>query len=86
MDAALGVINKFNLNSGDFREYYERLGQYFVANNIVNGAQKTAIFIIVIEDETYSLLRSLIAPAKANTRTAIQLAQTLINTLNPSQS
>ena len=83
MAAALGVINTFNLNSADFREYYERLEQYFVADNIINGPKKTAIFITVIGDETYSLLRSRIAPAKPNTRNAIQLAQTLIEHLKP---
>ena len=78
-----GNINAFNLQDGDFNEYYERLEQYFVANKIDDAKQKTAISITVIGDEAYSLLRSLLAPTRPNTKSSEELARTLADHLKP---
>ena len=74
--AVFGTINSFNIKDGDFDGYNERLNQYFVANKIVDADQKRAIFITVIGDEAYSLLRSLLAPTKPNTKTYDELSKT----------
>ena len=78
-----GIINSFDLSGGDFTEYNERVEQYFVANKIDDAAQKRAIFITIIGDETYSLLRSLLAPAKPNTKSYEDLANILNDHLKP---
>ena len=78
-----GVISPFNLQHGDFNEYMERLEQYFVANKIEDDKQKTAIFITVIGEETYSLLRNLMAPIKPHSKSCTELANLLIEHLNP---
>ena len=83
MSSLFGVINPFNLNDGDFSEYYERIEQYFIANKIEDEAQKTAIFITVIGDETYSLLKNLLAPTKPSTKSAKDLAKVLTGHLKP---
>ena len=77
------TISPFNLTDGDFGEYYERLEQYFVANTIGDDGQKTAIFITVIGDETYSLLRSLLAPTKPHTKSSGELTKVLIDHHTP---
>ena len=83
MAALFGTINEFDVANGDFVEYNERIEQYFVANKIEDAAQRTAIFITVIGDEAYSLLRSLLAPVKPNTKSYAELAKTLIDHLKP---
>ena len=83
--STFGKINAFNVKDGDFNEYNERLEQYFVANNIEDASQKRAIFITVIGDEAYSLLRSLLAPEKPNTKSCEELAQTLLEHLKPKE-
>ena len=56
MAVMFGVINPLNLSGGDITE---RLEQYLVANKIGDEGQKMAIFITVIGDDTYSLLRNI---------------------------
>ena len=58
-----GIVEPFDPKDGDFSEYVERLEQYFLANTVAD-AKKVAILLTVIGKETYSLLRSLVAPTQ----------------------
>ena len=77
-----GVISPFNLRQGDFAEYLERLEQYFVAND-VPAEKETVILITVIGEESYSLLRTLLAPAKPHTMGYAALSKVLVDHLGP---
>ena len=83
MSSLFGTIEPFDLKEGDFVEYTERLDQYFVANKIEDAAQKRAIFITLIGNDAYSLLRSLLSPVKPNTKTYTELVTTLTDHLKP---
>ena len=80
--SSYGTISPFN-STDDFGEYYERVEQYFVAIKIDDDGQKTVIFITVIGDETYSLLRSFLAPTNPHTKSSGELAKVLIDHLTP---
>ena len=67
--AVLGTIDQFDIKSGEFEEYLERVEQYFVANDIDDDKKKVAVFITAIGRDTYVVLRSLLAPDKPNTKT-----------------
>ena len=59
--AVFGKVDSFELKSGDFVEYTERVEQFFIANEIEDANKKTRVFITVAGAETYSLLHSLLA-------------------------
>ena len=60
--ALLGRIDSFDLKTDNITEYIERVEQYFIANDVTDEKKQTAIFLTVIGNETYSLLRTLLAP------------------------
>ena len=60
--ALLGRTDSFDLEMDNITEYIERVEQYFIANDVTDEKKQTAIFLTVIWDETYSLLRNLLAP------------------------
>ena len=62
MAIILGKIDEFNCKIDDIDEYYERVEQYFYANDVKDEKKQTAIFLTVIGNEAYSLLRNLFAP------------------------
>ena len=63
-------------------EYVERIEQYFVANGINDDGKKKGILLTVVGSETYSLLRSLVSPAKSSEKTLEEIIETLKNHLN----
>ena len=83
MVSTFGNIDVFDVESGDFSEYNERIEQYFVANKIDEAAQKRGIFITLIGEQAYSLLRSVLAPEKPNTKSYEELSKTLCDHLKP---
>ena len=82
MAALLGNMEQFDLKSEDWREYTERLEQYFLANDI-DEKKQTAVFLTVIGPETYGLLRNLLAPIKPSTKSVGELVHMLDKHLNP---
>ena len=78
-----GSVEPFDLANGNFVEYIERLNQYFLANDINDNTKKRAIFITVIGNELYSLVRSLLAPAQPANTSYDNLVTTLSNHLTP---
>ena len=81
--ALVGKIDSFNHGSDDICEYIERLDQYFFANDINDAKKKTAIFLTVIGNDTYSLLRNLLAPVSPSTKTVEELFEILKEHLKP---
>ena len=79
-----GSIHEFNLGSTDsWKDYTERLGQYFLANDVDAEAKKKAILLTVIGTPTYSLLKSLLSPTLPSDKTYDQLIDTLKKHLSP---
>ena len=60
--ALLGRIDSFDLKTDNITKYIERVEQYFIENDVTDEKKQTAIFLTVIGNETYSLLRTLLAP------------------------
>ena len=52
--------------------------QYFISNDVTDEKKQTAIFLTVIGNETYSLLRNLLAPESPVGKTVKTLSETLI--------
>ena len=52
--------------------------QYFISNDVTDEKKQTAIFLTVIGNETYSLLRNLLAPESPVGKTVKRLSETLI--------
>ena len=57
--------------------------QYFIANDVTDEKKQTAIFLTVITNETYSLLKNLIAPESPGGNTVKTLSETLADHLKP---
>ena len=81
--AVLGRIDSFDLKTDNITEYTERVEQYFIANDVTDEKKQTDIFLTVIENEIYSLLRNLLAPESTAGKTVNTLSETLIDHLKP---
>ena len=57
--------------------------QYFIAKDVTDEKKQTAIFLTVIGNETYSLLRNLLALESLAGKTVKMLSETLIDHLKP---
>ncbi|XP_063954090.1 uncharacterized protein K02A2.6-like [Lytechinus pictus] len=59
-----GTVGEFQVESGDWVQYTERLEHFFAANDIANVEKKRAILLSVCGGQTYRLISSLLAPEK----------------------
>ena len=89
--AVFGKLDDFDIESGDWTEYEDRLGQYFIANDIGDTspeekAKKRAILLTTMGAASYSLLRKLCAPVKPSERTFVELCKLLSDHQNPKPS
>ena len=71
-------MDSFDLETNIVTEYIERVKQYFISNDVTDEKKQTAIFLTVIGNETYSLLRNLLAPESPVGKTVKTLSETLI--------
>ena len=78
-------MEPFDLNKDDWSRYRstERLGQFFVANDVKDDAKKVAVFLTVIESKAYDLLHSLLAPEVPLSKKYEVLVAVLGEHLNP---
>ena len=60
--APLGSVGPFDSDTDDWRSYWGRLQQFFLANEISDKGKQLAVFLSVCGSATYQLLRSLVAP------------------------
>ncbi|KAJ8965231.1 hypothetical protein NQ314_004301 [Rhamnusium bicolor] len=58
----VGNIRQFQLHTSDWSVYKPHLFNYFVANEINNSVKKRAIFLNVLDEESYKLITSLCHP------------------------
>ena len=84
--ALLGQIESYDSAQEEWPQYVERLEQFFVANEITGEAKaekRRATFLSVVGCSSYTLLRSLIAPAKPAEKTFEQLVEVLEKHYSP---
>jgi len=70
--ALLGKIEEFDPKKEDWRQYLERLEEFFVANDLTGeskAVKRRSTFISLIGPEPYKLLRSLLSPEKPKDKT-----------------
>eukprot|EP00731_Ephydatia_muelleri_P001856 Em0001g1856a len=79
---AVGQISEFQSELESITVYLERVGQYFIANEIPTG-RRVAVLLSVIGSRTYSLLRSLLHPKVPGEKTSDQLATALREHFEP---
>ena len=74
--ALFGRIDEFRDEAENWTQYHERLEQIFIANDIDEDKQR-AVLLSVCGAKTYSLVRSLLAPAKPNDKTFKEICELL---------
>lgn len=82
---SVGKITEFQLNSGMWSCYSDRLEMYFMVNRIGDD-MKLPTLIAVMGDETYELLVNLASPRKPSELTYNEASELLRNHLQPSPS
>lgn len=81
----IGKIEQFDDSVESWESYEERLQAFFLANAIDN-AHKVPALISLIGPKTYTLLKNLIAPAKATDKNIKDLLKALREHLSPKPS
>lgn len=84
--SVFGNISEFDSRGEDWHLYVERLEQFFVANEVKDKDRQRAIFLTVCGQRTYTLLRSLIQPAKPTDKTLKEILQVLEKHFAPKPS
>ena len=59
----LGTMDPFDPDTDSWPAYSERLGQFFVPNDIADG-KKVAVLLTVIGTKGYTLFRNIMVPKK----------------------
>ena len=75
--ALLGRIDSFALKTNNITEYIERVEQYFITTDVTDEKKQTAIFLTVIGNEMYFLLRNLLEPESPAGKTVKTLPETI---------
>ena len=86
MAVTFGRIEEFDGAKEDWSQYKERLGHFFAANGVESAEKKHSIFLSVVGEATYKLLRSVVAPAKPGDKTYEELVKLLSAHFNPPPS
>lgn len=81
-----GHVGEFDPDTDDWAQYTERLGHFFVANDIDEANKKQAILLSVCGAKTYNLMRSLTTPGKPGDKTFDELVTLITNHHNPTPS
>jgi RNase H-like domain found in reverse transcriptase/Reverse transcriptase (RNA-dependent DNA polymerase)/Integrase zinc binding domain/Integrase core domain len=75
-------FEEYELGSS-FEEYTERLEQYFLQHDIVDGNKKRATLIAEMGSSTYTILKSLLSPALPSSKTYAELKTILTDHFQP---
>ena len=62
MAGLVGQLKEFNFKNSSWQIYSARLKNYFIANKIENEGEKRAIFLNILDEESYKLMFDLCAP------------------------
>ena len=87
--AFFGKIEEFDPKKEDWRQYLERLEEFFVANDLTReskAVKRRSTFISLIGPEPYKLLRSLLSPERPKDKTFDELAAVLTKHYTPKPS
>ena len=84
--ATLRKVGEFDSSKEDWPQYVERMGHFFVANDINTAEKKWAMFLAVVGPVTYKLLHNLLSPAKPGDKTYQELVATLTKHYSPTPS
>ena len=82
MAQVFGSIDAFGFDTDDITEWFERLEQWFVANNIDDGTRKRALLLSNIGARGYKLARSL-SQNKPTEKSFEELKKLLLDHINP---
>lgn len=81
--SSFGHISSYDASVESWRQYTERLEQFFIANAITDGDRQRAIFLTVIGPSTYALLRNLLSPAAPMEKALAELIKILDDHFDP---
>lgn len=70
-------ITHFDPSREDFSAYYERVEQYFIANEIAEEKTMLAIFLTVVGPSTYQVLKDLLSPETPSSKKLVDLYKVL---------
>lgn len=73
-----GKLKEFNPDMEGIAAYLEHVEIYFKANDIAES-KKVPVFLSILGDKIYFLLRDLLVPAKPDEKTFQELADVLKN-------
>lgn len=82
---SVGKIGQFDVEKDNWDSYVDRLGQYFVAND-VKPAVQVATLITVIGGDAYDLMVNLCTPVKPSEKTYNELVEIMKGHLQPKPS
>ena len=77
----VGNLPEFHQENEFFSSYIERVELFFEANSIAD--EKVTVVLSLVGSKTYSLLRSLVAPAKPNEKSYKDLVAVLMKHFEP---
>jgi hypothetical protein len=77
-----GQISEFNLKDDDFSSWIERF-ELFILLNEINSHKKKLMFLTLLGNEGYSLVRDLCIPSKPIDKSYDTLKELLSNYINP---
>ena len=84
--ATFGTSNEFRVIEKDWSSYYERCELYFVADTIEDKNVKCAVFLSVVGETTYQLIRGLLSPEKLTDVDFSHIIRTLTGHYNPKKN
>ena len=82
----IGIVHNFNEEEDTWKAYIERLGHFFIANDIVTEQKQKAILLSSVGPKTYKLLGNLVAPRNPGDLPFKEIVETIQNHHNPRPS
>lgn len=86
MSTILGNIGEFSETTETWKQYVERLDQFLLVNDIVDGDKKRAMLLTAVGPKTYGLLRDLAKPVELTTKSYTELSAMLETHYTPKPS
>lgn len=71
----IGQLREFQLNITDWNIYKARLKNYFSANNLTDAEKKRAIFLNMLDEESYKIIFNICSPELPEEKTFDALIQ-----------
>ena len=84
--AAHAKVGTFNESTELWSLYIERLGHYFVANDVKDDTKKRAILLSSCGVGTYTIIRNLLAPDLPSTKSFDEIVEAAGKHFNPKPS